>query len=385
MKAFMMFFIQFASFMGVCAQELQIEYMPFVRLYKTWYTYRYAEDVRQTMPYYFFGSGVERENGHEYFPLYCRYYRNNQQIVGLMREEDRKVYMYDSVANTENVIYDFSLSTGDVFTYNYGLDSPTRCKVLSSGEYKDGPMLYKFTYDEMTDEYTEYSRYLYYWTIGTENAPDVYDEATTWIEAAGGIHGPLADASPNPATIDTDSYLAYIETSIDQLRYIPFQFHDSITTSRGFNFEVLRADEQPDALNDDLTFELHADTLRIKGCLVLSCSEIYAFAHEEPTGSPDTTMIVLLMKEAGLAEDCTDLYMTDFSLPGFDPDKNYVVSFHNRKTYEVVNTNHQPTNIASPTTANRRKLARVYNLQGQRMAQPQTGLNIVGGRKVLMK
>ena len=29
--------------------------------------------------------------------------------------------------------------------------------------------------------------------------------------------------------------------------------------------------------------------------------------------------------------------------------------------------------------------SRIYNLQGQRMAQPQTGLNIVGGRKVLVR
>ena len=85
-----------------------------------------------------------------------------------------------------------------------------------------------------------------------------------------------------------------------------------------------------------------------------------------------------------MAYDCEMLYETDMWIPGFDPDKNYIVRDHLGKEHEVVNTNHIADGITQTSAVPYRGPARIYNLQGQRI-RPQRGLNIVGGRKVWVK
>ena len=369
------------TFTKLQAQE-NVEYCPFVKLYREWYIYEKSDDVNKRTPRYYFTSSEERENGMEYYPFHRRYNRNDDSVVGLLREEERKVYMYDTISNIENLIYDFSLNEGDVFTYNYGLNAPIKCKVLQLDEYKDGPILYNAKYDEVTDEITEYSRYLYTWTIGVETAPDVFTEATTWIEAAGGLHGPLADACPNTESRSLISYTAYLDDNWSE--YLPFMFHDSISNFRGMNFEINHIDEDIHKIHyPDLSFELHDDTLRIKGCLVSSCGSLYAFLHEEPTDNPDTTRIVLNLNSAGVQYYCEELYETDMSITGFDPNKKYIIRYGGTD-YLVTNANMVADAIKPTITTSRRMPVSIYNLQGQRISHPQRGLNIVGGRKVLI-
>ena len=106
--------------------------------------------------YYF--DKYQLENGevvrgdNTYFNLKCygagpvrEHLRNpdpNRKNV-LLREKERKVYVYSEKDQKEYLLYDFSLKEGDTFTsYDIDAGETVNLKVLSAGQLDDGPRLF---------------------------------------------------------------------------------------------------------------------------------------------------------------------------------------------------------------------------------------------------
>ena len=109
------------------------DYLPFVKKLKGWavvssgfggdihfYTYRLSLE------------GVDKDG-----KTYLQLYRTKDDLgvvedAGLLREENRKVYLYDAQMQREFLVFDYSLKAGDTYdTYSYDEQKEVTYKVLS--------------------------------------------------------------------------------------------------------------------------------------------------------------------------------------------------------------------------------------------------------------
>ena len=338
MKRILFFITCMMTSMMMFAQEGTNDYLPFVELGKKWHV------VIVSNPNYVHSAGkywmcneVER-NGKTYIYTYLPYDEIDVvEEVGLLREENRRVYKYDEASGRDIMLYDFSLNEGDTFIYEYGLDHPVNCKVLKQGWLEDGPKIvssYSTTSEGTTD--VKY-RKLRTWTIGCDDGTGDYHEVATWVEGVGALknmfHSPFMDG--------VMFCLSYVERkpSIDNWstpfwknEYLPFSFctiFDMFGQIHGCNLPTGRVDNEQRGnpkRGHQLTYELEGNHLHVYGNVYSQCGPFnYAYFYEKSTDNQLVRKIEFEIQEVEPVADCMAFHTTDFYIPGFDPNMNYIV------------------------------------------------------------
>lgn len=328
--------------MTMLAQDVsQEDYIPFVELGKQWNVVSTVANPSSSCHFekYVISEAVERD-GKTYFRVWQS--EDDLTVVhdaGLYREENRRVYKYDETAGRDIMLYDFSLKEGDTFTYEMGIDNPVNCKVLKQGLLDDGPFVVS-SYNS-TDTLSRY-RHLRTWTIGGENGLGEYDEIATWVECVGALENMF-----NPFATGKRTRLAYIDYSSDkggENAYLPFSFcniYDAHGQVHGNDMPTGAADNvEIDDWHHRLTYELEGDRLHVYGKVFCSCGvDHYAYFSEEPTDDPMVRKLHFEIQNANTinALACQAFHSTDFYVPGFDPNFNYIVVDNQREEHPVIN------------------------------------------------
>ncbi len=318
------------------------DYIPFAEKGKQWHVV--STRFMGGEPNYHFYRYMLNEEVVKDGKTYMKMYRSEDDMTvvydaGLLREEDRKVYFFDSDTQKEYLMFDYSLKAGDTYeTYSYDEQKMVSYKVLSVGDYTEGPEVIHYTQeaDSMRAEY----RYLRKWTVCRADDNSLQK---TWIEGVGSLEGPLAnlyDARP----ISSRDYLAYVVSPHDYYRfddlYLPFSFYDTMNMQVHGSDLTIKAKALPGDMNTQLTYELDGNRLHVYGKAVIqSIYNNYAYFYEETTDDP---FVHKLRFEIQNVQDfptsvIVSLCAIDFYVPGFDPNLNYIVIDNHGEEHPVIN------------------------------------------------
>ena len=358
MKRTLLFIACVLASLTMAAQEEQTDYIPFVELGKQWHMVRSDFNSDYHLEQYMLNEEVVKDG-----KTYLKMHRSEGDMTvvsdadaGLLREENRKVYLYDTDMQKEHLLFDYSLKAGNVYeTYSFAEQKAVTYIVLSVGDYTEGPEVIRYIpeADSMRAEH----RYLRKWTVCRANDNTLQK---TWIEGVGSLEGPLAtlyDARP----IDSRSYLAYVE-HYDY--YFPFSFYDTYSQIHGCNLPTGEK-EYSDDWHHQLTYELEGNRLHVYGKIYTQCGpNNYIYFTEEPTDDPLVRKLRFSQREILPHADCTALHATNFYVPGFDPNMNYIVVDDQGAEHPVVNK--------TPQTAYRPMIedGKVWKLGGDESGNP---------------
>ena len=341
MKRTLLFIVCTLASIMMQAQETPNDYIPFVEMYKSWNVV-----ISYDGPYYggsissfAMEDEVERDGKSYVHTRRYLYAECEVQEAGLFREENRRVYNYDEKAGKDIMMYDFSLKEGDTFTYEFDLDQPVNCKVLKQGWLTEGPQIATSCTINSRDSLDIKYRYLRTWTIGRDNGSGVYDEMVTWVEGIGALENVFGLMDNGIRKIDYS--LAFVvrkdkETDYDKNTYLPFSFCDKFM--HGCNLPTGKENERENDKHHKLTYELEGNRLHVYGEAFTQCGpNNYVYFYEKPTDDPLVHIIVFQPWEIPPVADCMALHATNFYVPGFDPNMNYIVADNYGEEHPVIN------------------------------------------------
>ena len=136
MKRTLLFIACVLASLTMLAQEY--DYIPFVKAGKRWHVVRSQYDQGYHFDQFTLMNEEVERAGKTYFGMY----RTEDLLAvvydaGLLREEDRKVYFFDSGMQKEFLLFDYSMKTGDTYeTYSYDEQKMVSYKVMSVGDYR---------------------------------------------------------------------------------------------------------------------------------------------------------------------------------------------------------------------------------------------------------
>ncbi len=335
MKRTLFFIVCVLASVTMYAQEKTDDYLPFVKEGKKWNVIRSDFDGNyHHVCYRLMDEKVEKAG-----KTYMKMYRSEDVLTviydaGLMREEDRKVYFFDSDMQQEFLLFDYSLKAGDTYeTFSYDEQKVVSYKVLSINDYTEGPEVVRYDYDEKADSAVTQRRYLRKWTVCSTDDNSLQK---TWIEGVGSLEGPLAnlyDARP----VSSWENLAYVE--YNDYNYLPFTFYSKFSHVRGCDLSTGK--EYNDGGNDrrhHLTYELEGNRLHVYGKVFTQCGpNNYAYFYESKTDDPLVNKIEFVIQEVEPFADCMALHATEFYVPDFDPNMNYIVVDNRGEEHPVIN------------------------------------------------
>lgn len=311
------------------------DYLPFVKAGKKWNVVRSDFDGGYHHEYYkLMNEKVEKAG-----KTYMKMYRSEDDLdvvydTGLFREEDRKVYFFDDNTQKEYLMFDFSLQAGDTYeTYSYNDQKMVSYKVLSVDNYTEGPEVIRYDYDEERDSMVTHHRLLRKWTVRRMDN----NLEKTWIEGAGSLEGPLGNLQDVVLPGLTKDYLAYVEYKGKP--YLPFSFYDTMNKQiHGCNLPTGAEDYENYDKHHKLTYELEGSRLHIYGKVFTQCGpNNYAYFYEKKTDDPLVNKIEFVIQEVEPLADCMALHVTNFYVPGFDPNMNYIVIDNQGEEHPVIN------------------------------------------------
>ncbi|MBO4451353.1 MAG: DUF3244 domain-containing protein [Bacteroidaceae bacterium] len=311
-----------------------LEYLPLVESSKCWRVAR-TTSGQDNIDYLLYGTSyyyTEEIGGMIYYNVKASIGKTELASY-LLCEENRKVYLYDPDWQDYFLLFDYSLKKGDTYeTYSYDEQQWVKYKVLSVGDFIEGPEVVRYYYDAKVDSVEVYHRYLRKWTVCRT---DDESRQKTWIEGIGSLEGPLANLY-DVRSASTSDYLYYVQ---NEYISIAFPFYD--TTNRvwhGCRLPTGAEDNWEDDERHRLTYELEGDCLHVYGKVFTNCGlGLYVFFKEEPTDDPQTIRIRWHLRQYGDRADCEGLLATDFYVPGFDPNKNYIVVDNQGEEHPVIN------------------------------------------------
>ena len=340
-KMTLLFMMCVLASMAMSAQENNndnsyFDYLPFVKGGKSWHVVRSTsgQDKMEEIDYYI-QQGVEEVNidGN---PGGRTFYKLDRFFI---REENRKVYLYDPTSEVEFLMFDYSLKAGDTYeTYSYDEQKVVSYNVLSVNDYWEGPEVTSYDYDVIGDSTIMQHRYLRKWTVCRT---DDRSQQKTWIEGVGSLEGPLAnlyDSRP----VSSKDYLAYVVYAVDDYlidQYLTFSFFDTLNRKvHGCNLPKDKVGNSNHEDREQLSYELEGDRLHVFGKVNLNCGSCnYVYFIEEPTDDPLEHKIRFIIQDVGPVATCTSLFATNFYVPGFDPNINYIVVDNQDEEHPVIN------------------------------------------------
>ena len=310
------------------AQEESNDYIPFVQNGKVWHVVRSAFNEGYHFEQYMLsGEEVVKDD-----KTYMKMYRSENNLTAnydaaLLREENRKVYIFDTDRQKEFLMFDYSLKTGDTYeTYSYDEQKMVTYKVLSVNDFTEGPEVIRYDNDNTPH------RYLRKWMVCRT---DDNSNQKTWIEGVGSLEYPLANLyDSRPATSRRN--LAYVEFE-DDVFYLPFSFHTEFSHVHGCDLPTGEADHSDD-WHHQLTYELEGDRLHVYGKVLTQCGRNnYAYFFEKPTDDPLVHKLQFLIQEVEPVADCMFLHATDFYVSGVNPNMNYIIVDNQGVEHQVIN------------------------------------------------
>lgn len=310
------------------------DYLPFVKNGKKWNVVRSDFDGGYHHECYTLMNEKVEKAGKPYMKMYRT--EDDLAVVydkGLLREEDRKVYFFDDAMQKEYLMFDFSLQAGDTYeTYSYNDQKMVSYKVLSVDNYTEGPEVIRYEYDEKGDSMVTHHRLLRKWTVRRMDN----NLEKTWIEGIGSLEGPLANLY-DERPISSMDYLAYVESKGEP--YLPFSFYDTMNKQiHGCNLPTGAEDYKENDEHHKLTYELEGSRLHVYGKVFTQCGpNNYAYFYEKKTDDPLVNKIEFVIQEVEPLADCMALHVTNFYVPGFDPNMNYIVVDNQGVEHPVIN------------------------------------------------
>ena len=334
MKRTLLFIACMLASLTMLAQEY--DYIPFVKAGKRWNVIRSDFDGGyHHICYRLMNEKVEKAG-----KTYMKMYRSEDDMAvvsdaGLLREEDRKVYFFDSDMQKEFLLFDYSLKTDDTYeTYSYEEQKMVTYKVVSVGDYWEGPKVERSVYNQAADSMDTYHRYLQKWIVArTDNGIE-----KTWIEGVGSLEGPLANLRDVVLPDLSKDYLTYVEDYSTDL-YLPFSFHDTMNKQvHGCNLPTGAENREDDDTNHHLIYELEGNRLHVYGEVFTQCGpNNYAYFIEKPTDDPTLHKLEFIIQDVAPSADCMALHATNFYATGFDPNLNYIVVDSYGEEHPVIN------------------------------------------------
>ena len=333
MKRTLLFITCMLASLTMLAQEN--DYIPFVEIGKQWNVIRSDFDGGyHHVSYRLMDEKVEKAG-----KTYMKMYRSEDDMAAvsdaaLLREEDHKVYFFDSDMQKEFLLFDYSLKAGDTYeTYSYDDQKVVSYKVLSVSNCVEGPKVIRYNYNEIGDSMDMQSRYLKKWIVCRTDDNSIQK---TWIEGVGSFEGPLANLS-DVRPISSRDDLAYVEYNNGD--YLPFNFYSMFGPVHGCDLPT--GAEYNDGDDDGrhyLAYELEGNHLHVYGKVFTQCGpNNYAYFYEKRTDDPLVNKIEFVIQAVEPYAYCTALHETNFYVSGFDSNKNYIVVDNNGEEHPVVN------------------------------------------------
>ena len=316
--------------------EEQNDYLPFVEAGKQWHVVRSDFDEGSHFEQYTLRNEEVVKDGKTYLKMYrTEEGLNTLYDAGLLREEDRKVYFFDNDTQKEYLMFDYSLKAGDTYeTYSYDEQKMVSYKVMSVGDYREGPDVVRYDYNQAADSMDTYHRYLQKWIVArTDNGIE-----KTWIEGVGSLEGPLANLRNVVLPDLSKDYLTYVEDYSTDL-YLPFSFYDTMNKQvHGCNLPTGAENREDDDTNHHLIYELEGNRLHVYGEVFTQCGpNNYAYFIEKPTDDPTLHKLEFIIQDVAPSANCMALHATNFYATGFDPSLNYVVVDNRGEKHPVIN------------------------------------------------
>ena len=324
------------------------DYLPFVDAGKSWFVASSTpgQDAIDKVGYYI-PLGIEEvnEDGKAYYKM--KAFTNNTTETGtyLIREEDRKVYLFDTDTQKEYLMFDYFLKAGDTYdTYSSEYQRMVRYEVFSVGDYTEGPKILSSYYDEKGDSMAVHYRYLRKWVVQSDIEKELCLAPKTWIEGVGSLEGPFANLYDTSSSLDHLAYVLYNGES-----YLPFTFNESIGKLWfGCNMPTSEEYDHSEDKRHQLTYELEGNRLHVYGkVLTHGGANNYAYYIEEPTDDSSVRKLHFKIKEIEpLPDPLPDsdglyLHTTDFYAEGFPPAFDYIIIDNQGVEHPVINTTPQ--------------------------------------------
>ena len=311
------------------------DYIPFVKNGKQWHVVRSEYGSGNHFDQFVLLNEKVVKDGKTYMKMYRS--KDNATTVydaGLLREENRKVYFFDDNTQKEYLMFDYSLKAGDTYeTYSLDEQKMVSYKVISVGDYREGPDIVRHNYNQAADSMDIHQRYLQKWIVArTDNGLE-----KTWIEGVGSLEGPLANIY-NERPVSSMNYLAYVDAGYGDL-YLPFSFHDTMNKQvHGCNLPTGAENREDDDTNHHLIYELEGNRLHVYGEVFTQCGpNNYAYFIEKPTDDPTLHKLEFIIQDVAPSANCMALHATNFYATGFDPNLNYVVVDNRGEKHPVIN------------------------------------------------
>lgn len=335
MKRSLLFIAYVLTSLAMSAQgSSYFDYVPFVKEGKKWTVVRSDFSSGYHFERYMLMGEEVVKDGKTYMKMYRS--EDDMTVVydaGQLREENRKVYVFDAERQAEFLAFDYSLKAGDTYeTYSYDEQKAVTYRVLSVSDFIEGPKLLRESYDAAADSMTTQQRYLQKWVVCRTNDNS---HQKTWIEGVGSLESPLANLS-DARPISSNDYLAYVEYG--DFDYLPFSFYDTLNRQiHGSNLPT-GAEDFSEGGHHQLTYELEGNRLHVYGKAFTQCGpNNYAYFFEEPTDDPLVHKLRFVIQEVEPLMDCMALHTTDFYVPGFNPNISYIVVDNEGEEHPVIN------------------------------------------------
>ena len=346
--------------------DIDIAYRPFVEEDKVWKvgsTTGISDNLVKMVEYYYF-DGDTIINGKTCKQMMCQRYVNPEhpdyaviiqypllRNVGAWYEEDKKVYIYNTINKQFKMVYDFSLDANDTLLidnfYPYVI-GPKQTGGLKGfkGVYRD--VMWCF------DEGTSY--------------------CTTWLEGIGGIGGP---------TVGKENQALFLMSCAvgDEVIYLNYECEDGASpeianaTKGRFDFTHTIKTQPKVPMKRDAEQSLYGEYSDLQLSINLNpLNDAYLVTI---TDEIDNTVYEKAVNANGIVGLSIDISTYAKG--------RYTVTVEN--SHETF-TGEFETQTAGIEEVRKQRLevkGHIYNLQGQRISSLRKGLNIVNGRKVYIK
>ena len=326
MKRTLLFMACLLASITMQAQEELNDYLPFVERNKAWFVANPSNTPYYLHNYYWMND-EEEHDGKTYLKLWqSEAVLTVMDVVGLIREENRKVYFFDSDQQKEYLMFDYSLQAGDTYeTYSYDDQKMVSYKVLSVDDCTEEPEALIIVYDQPTHQMITLHRSLRKWVVCRTDDTSLQK---IWIEGIGSLDGPLGHLRDVIAPGSSQEYLAYVLYHDNDWNYyyMPCSFNDTSGVIRGCNLPTGERYYNSATMSHQLTYELEGDRLHVYGKVNTQCGpNNYAYFIKESSDDPTVEKLRFRIEEVEPLSDCLGLHDTDFYVPGFDPNLNYIV------------------------------------------------------------
>ena len=344
---------------------------PFVEEGKVWKVGTISGNPVQVVDYYYF-DGDTIIDGKTCKQMMCQRYVSPDHPdyavitqyplltkVGTWYEENKKVYMYDKRKQTMTLKYDFSLEANDTLQFlNVDGSSPFIIGPKQTGEIEGFKGVYR---DIMM--------------CGNEGQ---HFHSTFWLEGVGGLYSPIINIYPGKV------YPAVFLMSCtvgDEVIYLNDEYEDGATP------------EKSNAPKQRLDFT-HIIKTRPQAPMMRTAEQpLYGEYNDQQLGINLDPLaeayLVRITNESGKtvyekAINAGNIVGLSIDISAY-PKGRYTVTIENSREAFTGEFETDATGIVENVKIEKIKNASIYNLQGQRISTLQKGLNIVNGRKVLVK